>query len=198
MKQMIAAVMAVLFAVAPVAQAESIQDGSDMNTTGRQEPVAEPGAPRPPAADMATRRADILPIARDVKPGALPLSMIDAIIMRESRYRADARGARGEVGLMQILPATARNIAREHGMARIADMSGPDLVRYLSEPRNNLRIGLAYLYWCYNRADRNIGATVGCYNAGPANMWRWESISVTRSYVRHVREHMARNGFAGS
>ncbi len=199
MKQMIAFSIALFFTMYSMAAAESVLDGSDPAQQRNHTSIpADETLEAELGATVAARRAAVLPIARSVKPGGLPLSMIDAIIIQESGYRSDARGARGEVGLMQILPSTARSVARNHGMPAIADMSHGELVSYLSEPRNNLRVGLAYLYWCYNRAEQDVGATIGCYNAGPGNMWRWESISITRNYVHHVRQHMARSGFVGS
>ena len=99
---------------------------------------------------------------------------------------------------MQILPATARSIARTTGISGVSGLSHAQLVHYLKQPANNLRVGLAYLAWCHDRADGNLGATIGCYNAGPGNMWRWERIAVTRNYVRKVERHMARSGFLGS
>ena len=86
---------------------------------------------------------------------------------RESAYNPKARGAAGEIGLMQIKPATARHI-----------MGGK--VGNLYDPRVNLTAGTKYLGQCYQMAKGDTAATIGCYNAGPGNMGSWRSIASTR------------------
>ena len=142
----------------------------------------------------ATRRARLLPTVRAATPSNLPVNLVDAIIAKESRYDVNARGSMGEIGLMQILPSTARRIAHKIGQGSVARLSDAELRSYLSVPRNNLKFGLDYLSTCHRMAKGNIAATVGCYNAGPANMWRWGKIKITRAYVDFVRVHMANEG----
>jgi len=125
-------------------------------------------------------RVAYLKIAAEVKPAGLPLDLVDAVMKRESGYNAKARGAAGEIGLMQIKPATARHI-----------MGGK--VGNLYDPRVNLTAGTKYLAQCYKMAKRDTAATVGCYNAGPGNMWSWQSIPSTRRYVSFVKSHIAMN-----
>lgn len=131
----------------------------------------------------SVRRSKYLPMARRMKPAGLPISLVDAVITMESGYNPAARGGHGEVGLMQVKPATARMVRSLTGVK----------VGKLSTPANNLRVGMAYLNWCYKRAKRNIAATIGCYNAGPGNMWKWQKFAVTRKYVRFVRQRVASN-----
>lgn len=141
-------------------------------------------------ARLAMRRAKFMPIARAVKPAALPTSLVDAVITKESRYVPTVRGAVGEVGLMQIRPSTAREIARKHGMTEAAALSPASFEKWLEEPRNNLKLGMIYLEMCHDRAGGNVPATIGCYNAGPGNMWHWKGIRITRKYVAFVNKHM--------
>ena len=131
----------------------------------------------------SARRGKYLAMARQLKPGGLSIKMVDAVISMESGYRPNARGRHGEIGLMQIKPATARMVRSLTGVKGGA----------LSNPRTNLRIGMAYLNWCRKKAGGNVAATIGCYNAGPGNMWKWKKFAVTRKYVRHVHRHMASN-----
>lgn len=128
----------------------------------------------------SVRRAKYLPMARSMKPAGLPISLVDAVITMESGYNPSARGAAGEIGLMQVKPATARMVRSLTGVRAGS----------LSVPANNLRIGMAYLNWCYKRAKRNVPATIGCYNAGPGNMWKWQKFAVTRKYVSFVRKRV--------
>ncbi|MGI9462889.1 MAG: lytic transglycosylase domain-containing protein [Aestuariivirgaceae bacterium] len=129
----------------------------------------------------SSRRTKYLALARKHKPAGLPISLVDAVITMESGYNPAARGQHGEIGLMQVKPATAR-------MTRsLTGVKGGSL----TVPANNLRIGMAYLNWCYKRAKLNVAATIGCYNAGPGNMWKWHKFAVTRKYVRFVRQRVA-------
>ncbi len=131
----------------------------------------------------SARRGKYLAMARQLKPSGLPIAMVDAVITMESGYRPNARGRHGEIGLMQIKPATARMVRSLTGVRGGS----------LSNPSTNLRIGMAYLNWCRGKAKGNVAATIGCYNAGPGNMWKWKKFAVTRKYVRHVHRHMASN-----
>jgi soluble lytic murein transglycosylase-like protein len=122
------------------------------------------------------RRSKYVPLVHQLKPAGLPFTLVDAVITMESGYNASARGRHGEIGLMQVKPATARMV---HSLTGVKAGS-------LTVPANNLRVGMAYLDWCYRRAKGKIGATIGCYNAGPGNMWKWQKFAVTRKYVRYV------------
>jgi soluble lytic murein transglycosylase-like protein len=126
-------------------------------------------------------RDSYLKIAAQVKPAGLPLELVDAVIKRESGYNPKARGAAGEIGLMQIKPETARGVM------------GGKISGSLYDPRVNLTAGTRYLATCYAKAKGDMAATVGCYNAGPSNMWSWKSIPSTRAYVSFVRKHIAMN-----
>jgi len=142
---------------------------------------------------MTERRARFLPIAGRIKPEGLPLTLVDAVITRESRYDPKARGSLGEIGLMQLMPATARSLARQHGFGDVADLPAAQFAAWLEKPENNMRLGMKYLSMCHKKAKQNVAATIGCYNAGPGNMWAWKSIGHTRRYVSFVNEHLASN-----
>lgn len=133
-----------------------------------------------PTSKRSVRRAKYLPMAKSMKPAGLPISLVDAVITMESGYNPSARGSAGEIGLMQVKPATARMVGSLTGVRAGS----------LSVPANNLRIGMAYLNWCYKRAKRQVPATIGCYNAGPGNMWKWQQFAVTRKYVSFVRKRV--------
>lgn len=144
-----------------------------------------------PGAKYSARRAKLVSVVKSTKPANLPFGLVDAVIAKESRYKINAKGASGEIGLMQIMPSTARRIAKSLGQHKVAKMSGADLRRHLTDARTNIRYGTTYLAKCHKMAKGNIGATIGCYNAGPGNMWRWSKIDITNKYVHFVRRHMA-------
>lgn len=144
-----------------------------------------------PGAKYSARRAKLISVVKSTKPAHLPLGLVDAVIAKESRYNVNARGSSGEIGLMQLMPSTARRIAKTLGQHKVAKMSGSDLRKHLTDARTNIRYGTTYLAKCHKLAKGNIGATIGCYNAGPGNMWRWSKIDITNKYVHFVRRHMA-------
>jgi soluble lytic murein transglycosylase len=113
-------------------------------------------------------------------------ALLAAVIYRESKFDARARSSSGAIGLMQLLPATAKGIALHTGGTRFR-------IDDLYEPEINVRYGSFYL----KRLLTKYGDTrlaLAAYNAGQANVDRWleanESIAFpeTREYVDSVLE----------
>jgi soluble lytic murein transglycosylase len=113
-------------------------------------------------------------------------TLIAAVIYRESKFDADARSSSGAIGLMQLLPDTARGIAINTGGSRFR-------VDDLYDPEINVRYGSFYL----RRLLRKYGderLALAAYNAGQANVDRWREagggirFEETRSYVEGVLE----------
>ena len=84
----------------------------------------------------------------------MPVNLAHAIVSIESNYRAGVRGGAGEIGLMQIKPATARM------------MGFRGTVKALYNPDTNLKYGMKYLAGAYKRSGGTICGTVLKYNAG--------------------------------
>ncbi len=76
------------------------------------------------------------------------------MISVESRYRANARGSAGEIGLMQIKPATARMMGYSGGS------------RGLFDPETNIKFGMKYLGMAHQLAGGSTCGTILRYNAG--------------------------------
>ncbi len=125
------------------------------------------------------RSGNLRAILRRVKPAGLPYALAAAVVTVESRWRVNARGASGEYGLMQLMPATARHLGLRGNPYN---------------PTNNMRAGTKYLYRCYRRARGSVPLTIGCYNRGPGNMHGWNKNPITRRYVAKVRRLMRRRG----
>jgi soluble lytic murein transglycosylase-like protein len=87
-----------------------------------------------------------------------------AIIELESGFDPAARGPAGSIGLMQLQPATAREVAKRYGFHWTSD-------RTLLDPEQNARLGLAYLAELRRKFDTTEKA-VAAYNIGPANLRR--------------------------
>jgi len=109
------------------------------------------------AAGVATgkSRYDRL-IAQYASAEGVPVALAHAVIRIESNYRANARGGAGEVGLMQIKPATARGMGFR-GSAKA-----------LYDPATNLRWGMKYLGKAHQLGGGDICGAVLRYNAGHA------------------------------
>jgi len=113
-------------------------------------------------------------------------ALLAAVIYRESRFDADARSPSGAIGLMQLLPDTAKGIAVHTGGSRFR-------VRDLYDPEINVRYGSFYLRRLIVKYGDERSA-LAAYNAGQTNVDRWleagEEIQFpeTRKYVDEVLE----------
>ena len=140
------------------------------------------------------------PYDKEVRAAArltdLPEELIYALIRQESLYRADASSSAGALGLMQLLPATARRAARRWGLR---EPGRADLLR----PSINVPIGAGELKSLLERFDGQTLLATAAYNAGPGAVQRWlpatamdndiwvENIpfNETRTYVQRVAWH---------
>ncbi|MDZ7662162.1 transglycosylase SLT domain-containing protein [Thiohalophilus sp.] len=89
-----------------------------------------------------------------------------AVIRQESAFTTDARSHAGALGLMQLLPRTARHVARSlslsmHGQRDILDVN------------NNIKLGVRYLRRVKDRFHGNPLLATAAYNAGGTNVRRW-------------------------
>lgn len=111
-------------------------------------------------------------------------TLLAAVIYTESRFDADARSSAGAVGLMQLLPETAKGIATRTGGDRF-------VVSDLLDPELNVRYGSWYLRNLLNRYH-DLETALAAYHAGQGNVDRWRRAGVgiqfaeTRRYVDEV------------
>jgi soluble lytic murein transglycosylase len=111
-------------------------------------------------------------------------ALLAAVIYRESRFDAGARSSSGAIGLMQLLPDTAKGIALHTGGSRfrVADLYDPEI---------NVRYGAFYLRRLLTKyGDERLA--LAAYNAGQANVDEWRGqgkgivFTETREYVDSV------------
>jgi len=114
-------------------------------------------------------------VARYASAYGVPASLAHAVITVESNYRPDARGSAGEIGLMQIKPATAR------GMGYRGSAKG------LFDPETNIRFGMKYLAKAHELSGGNTCGTILRYNAGHAAR-RMNPVSA--AYCGKVKRHL--------
>ena len=111
----------------------------------------------------------------------IPPETILAVIRIESAFDVDATSSAGAVGLMQILPSTAEEVARE---LRI-EWAGGDQLR---DPAVNIRLGMHYLTKLLARFE-DLSQALAAYNEGPERVA--ERAPVTTDYARRVLHHAA-------
>jgi soluble lytic murein transglycosylase len=111
-------------------------------------------------------------------------ALLAAVIYAESRFDPNARSTAGAVGLMQLLPETAKGIALRTGGTRF-------VVADLRDPEINVRYGSWYLDHLLDRYGASTLA-LAAYHAGQGNVDRWRregsgiAFPETRAYVAEV------------
>jgi soluble lytic murein transglycosylase len=134
----------------------------------------------------------------------LDSTFVFAIARQESAFISNARSAVGALGLMQLMPGTARDTAKALGMPL---NSNQDIL----EPGVNLTLGSRYLSKMLQDFDGNRILAAAAYNAGPARVRQWlaqtasqqpfdiwiETIPFgeTRNYVQNVLTYSVIYGY---
>lgn len=103
------------------------------------------------------------------KVSGLPVGLIDAVIRTESGYRPRAVSRAGAIGLMQLMPGTAREVG----------------VRDAYDPRQNVIGGAKYLRKMFDIFG-NMRLAVAAYNAGPSAVKQHGKVPPYRETIRYV------------
>ena len=122
----------------------------------------------------------------------IPVQWSLAIARQESAFMTDAKSSSGALGVMQLMPATAKQVAAKIGV------SFPNN-RTLTSPDTNIRLGTNYLGQMLRKYDNNRILASAAYNAGPGRVNQWLNQNVpfdvwieiipfteTRNYVQNV------------
>lgn len=125
--------------------------------------------------------------------------LVAALIRQESVWDTTAKSRVGALGLMQLMPSTASQVARALGVRRWKTAN-------LLDPAINLRFGTYYLAQALRRFDGNVAHALAGYNAGPSRIATWSSpdsaedpelfterigFTETRNYVRIIQRNAA-------
>lgn len=158
-------------------------------------------------AKIATQRGMLItgaayPVLSTHIPTPPDLAFTHALIRQESLFDPKAGSHVGARGLMQLMPGTARDVARKLG------------IRYrkskLTNPRYNLRLGTYFIQKQIDNFDGSLILALAAYNAGPRRAREWiskfgdprlrrvdaidwvESISIyeTRNYIQRILESL--------
>jgi len=117
-----------------------------------------------------------------------------AVMRQESAFQLDARSTANALGLMQLLPATAKEEGRRQ---KLKIKTETDIL----DPENNIRLGIGYLQRQLKRFDNSYILATAAYNAGGSRSKRWKKafgcvapdifvemipFTQTRDYVKRV------------
>ncbi|MGZ3403001.1 MAG: lytic transglycosylase domain-containing protein [Phenylobacterium sp.] len=159
------------------------------------------------AARAAAQRGFILPqraypMRSAPDGGAAEPALILAITRQESSFDPNVRSGAGATGMMQLMPSTAKILARKIGVSYSPSQ--------LYEPDYNMRLGATYLGQMVNQFSGSYIMTAAGYNAGPGRPVQWTQFcgdprggstdpvdyiecipfSETRNYVMRVMENV--------
>lgn len=154
---------------------------------------AEPAAMEHLAAQFPA--ATVALIARHARRQRIDTDLPVAVVLQESGFRPNAVSPVGALGLMQLMPATARGLVKEETRHHV-----PTTAEIL-DPETNVRLGIKYLGRMIRAFDRRPEYALAAYNAGPGTVTRWREAhgdlpvdifveeipyEETQSYVRRV------------
>ena len=142
------------------------------------------------------------PVIRFEKTQGLEVPLLLGLSRQESEFNADAISPSGAVGLMQLLPSTAKEVARKNDYRYTYEK--------LFEPNFNMAMGNLYLGKLVDKFSGSYVLAIASYNAGPGRVGQWldmygrpgsdlhdvlnwiERIPFpeTRNYVQHVLENL--------
>ena len=115
----------------------------------------------------------IKPVSANVK-GVDLARLTTAVAGVESSGNANAVSPKGAVGLLQVMPETARDISRRLGDGLIGpNTSQEEIGRILKVPENGVRYGATYLHDNLVKFNGDIPAALVAYNAGPGVADAW-------------------------
>jgi soluble lytic murein transglycosylase-like protein len=127
-------------------------------------------ASKPPASRGATAYDDL--IRENASRHGISADLVRAVIQAESGFNRWAVSPKGAMGLMQLMPATARNLG----------------VRDPFHPGENIRGGVEYLAALLARFDRDVVRALAAYNAGPERVERYNGVPPYRETQNYVKK----------
>lgn len=142
------------------------------------------------------------PVFHVSRAGGLETPLLLGISRQESEFYADAVSPSGAIGVMQLLPGTAKEVARKNDIRYVSDK--------LYTPDYNMMLGGLYLGRMVEKFGGSYILGIASYNAGPGRIGQWISqygkpdgsvegaldwieripLSETRNYVQHVLENV--------
>ncbi|MFN7942110.1 MAG: lytic transglycosylase domain-containing protein [Thermoanaerobaculia bacterium] len=121
------------------------------------------------------------PVARYAVAARLPVPLVFGMIHQESAFDASAKSRSGARGLMQLMPATGRELARRLGM--------PFSLARLNDPDYSVRLGTTYFRQVLDAFHGNVELALAAYNGGPGRIRRlWQASGGDSEIDRFVEQ----------
>jgi soluble lytic murein transglycosylase len=89
--------------------------------------------------------------------------LVTSLIRQESRFEPEIKSSAGAIGLMQVIPPTAKTAAKNIGLSSYV----------MTNPEDNINIGTYYLDFTHQKYHNNSMLAVASYNAGPNAVAKW-------------------------
>ena len=116
-------------------------------------------------------------------------ALVYGFMRQESAFNPKARSYVGAMGLMQLMPATARAVSARYA----PETAGANPW----DPSTNVALGQAYISMLLNEVDGNLVRTAAGYNGGPGNVMRWDnSLNASQDpllYIASIPLHETRD-----
>jgi soluble lytic murein transglycosylase-like protein len=144
--------------------------------------VPEYQAPAPPAAQSAPAATPQQLIEETAQRLGLPPRFLHSVARAESGLRPDAVSPKGAIGIMQLMPETARELGADP-----------------SDPRQNVDAGARYLSALlikYKDDPYQLRKALAAYNAGPGAVDRYHGVPPYRETVRYIERVIKQAGLA--
>jgi soluble lytic murein transglycosylase-like protein len=184
----VAVAVAGIALIGPASSAEvrirTLPDGSKlMYNTGQPAKSGSSGSSRRVVTPLRPPVELAALVERHALAQKLDPRLVDAVVRVESAYNPRALSHKGAIGLMQLMPATARILSVDPWL-----------------PEDNLAGGTRYLRSLLDRFDGELDLALAGYNAGPGAVERYRGVppyDETRAYVERVlRLYYGRSDFS--
>ena len=109
-------------------------------------------------------------VAEESRRHGIEPELLISVIFSESRFRIDAVSEKGAIGLMQLLPSTAEEIAAHLNLRWQGDA-------HLLNPQANIAIGSYYLRQLMDLFDNDVQLALTAYNKGPGYVHRLRALA---------------------
>lgn len=138
------------------------------------------------------------PVLKHAQNQQLDFAYVYALIRQESAFQTDAISVAGALGLMQLMPATAKKVANQHKirLKNLEELFVPDI---------NINFGTSYIRDMLDKFNGNRLLATAAYNAGPERAQQWGEthgclpadiwvelipFNETRNYVKRVLSYI--------